>query len=191
MSIFYTITALKKTYHTTTFSLNSPQSSVGDVSFQVAWQAQQSTQSALSYWLSLKLPTGDARKLTGSGGTDIAAWTAGNYRLTGTRWIYGQAGLLFMSDGDVLKNSQKNWALFGNAGIKFQPWDALAFKTQLDFHSAFYDSDIEFLGDVIQLTFGGSYAINKKHKIDFAVVEDIKNGASPDVNFNISWWVSY
>ncbi len=177
--------------NTTTFSLNSPQSSLGDVSFQVAWQAPQSTQNALSYWLSLKLPTGDASKLTGSGGTDVAAWAAGNYLLTGTRWLYGQFGLLFMSDGDVLKNTQKNWALFGNAGIKFQPWDALALKAQLDFHSAFYDSDIEFLGDVIQLTFGGSYAINKKHKIDFAIAEDIKNGASPDVNFNISWWVSY
>lgn len=168
---------------------NTQQSALGDASIQMAWQAQQSEDSAISYWFSLKLPTGDAQKLTGSGATDLAAWAAMNYRLSGTRWIYGQGGLLYMGDSDLFSNDQNNLAAFGNAGIKFQPWDAIKLKAQFDFHSAFYDSNLEFLGPVLQLTFGGSYAINPRHQLDFAIVEDIQNGASPDVNFNISWWI--
>ncbi len=170
-------------------NINSAQGSLGDISIQLAWQAQQTAQSALSYWLSLKLPTGDENKLTGSGATDIAAWASADFKLTDTRWLYGQAGLLYMSDGRILKNIQNNWAVFGNSGIKFQPWDSIELKAQLDFHSAFYNSELEFLDHIIQLTFGGSYIINKKHKLDFAIAEDIKDSASPDVNFNISWWI--
>ncbi len=172
-------------------NMNSRQSSAGDISVQLAWQARQSAQGSLSYWLSLKLPTGDSQKLTGSGGTDLATWASADYRLTDTRWLYGQGGLLYMSDSDVLTNIQNNWAIFANAGIKFQPWDKVELKTQLDMHSAFYDSDIEFLSHVIQLTFGGSYLISNAQKLDFAIAEDIKNSASPDVNFNISWWIYY
>jgi len=175
----------------TLININSKQSSLGDISIQLAWQAQQSEQSALSYWLSLKLPSGDKNKLTGSGSTDLATWASMDYRLTDSRWVYGQAGLLYMGDSDILKNIQNNWAVFANSGIKFQPWSSLELKAQVDLHSAFYDSELEFLDHVIQLTFGGSYAINKKHKLDFAVAEDIKNSASPDVNFNISWWINY
>ncbi len=171
--------------------INSTQSALGDISLQMAWQAHQSEQSAVSYWLSLKLPTGNANKLTGSGATDIAGWGAMNYRLTETRWLYGQGGLLYMGNSDIFKSIQNNFAVFGNAGIKFQPWNSIELKAQLDFHSAFYDSNLEFLGPVIQLTFGGSYIINEKHKLDFAVAEDIKTGASPDVNFNISWFMYF
>jgi len=168
---------------------NSQQSALGDISVQMAWQAQQSKLYALSYWMSLKLPSGDAKKITGSGAFDIATWAAMNYRLTDTRWFYGQGGLLYMSDSDLFENIQKNFAVFGNAGLKFQPWDSIILKAQFDFHSAFYDSNLEFLGDVLQLTFGGGYLISHQHRLDFSIVEDIKNGASPDVNFNISWWI--
>jgi len=171
--------------------IGSKQKSLGDISIQIAWQANKTQQHALSYWLSLKLPTGDEDKLTGSGATDIAGWASMNWGLTDTRWLYGQTGLIYMSDSDDFKALQNNWAIFGNAGIKFQPWDNFELKAQFDFHSALYDSDLEFLSHVLQFTFGGSYNINKKHKLDFSVVEDIQSSSSPDVNFNISWWVYY
>lgn len=171
--------------------INSRQQSLGDISVQIAWQAEKTEQHALSYWLSLKLPTGDEDKLTGSGALDIATWASINWGLTDTRWLYGQAGLLYMGNNDTFKSLQNNWALFGNTGIKFQPWENIELKTQLDFHSALYDSDLDFLSHVIQLTFGGTYNINKKHKLDFSIAEDIQSSSSPDVNFNISWWINY
>jgi len=171
--------------------LNTEQASIGDIFIQFAFQAAHSEQGSTSYWLGVKLPSGDADKLTGSGATDISAWVASNYRLNDTRWVYAQGGVMYMSEGDVLPEIQNNWALFANAGIKFQPWNSIELKAQLDIHSAFYDSEIEFLGDILQLTFGGAYHFNKKHRLDFAVAEDIQQEASPDVNFNISWWVNY
>ena len=171
--------------------IDSKQQSLGDISIQIAWQAEKTEQHALSYWLSIKLPTGDDDKLTGSGATDLAAWAATNWGLTDTRWLYGQAGMIYMSDSDIFKSLQKNWAVSGNAGIKFQPWNNIELKTQLDFHSALYDSELDFLNNVIQLTFGGSYNIDHRHKLDFSVVEDIQSSSSPDVNFNISWWFYY
>lgn len=174
-----------------TLNISNQQQALGDISLQIAWQVQESEQSALSYWLSVKLPTGDADKLTGSGATDIAAWASMNYRLNTTRWIYGQGGLLYLGNSDVLTDIQKNWGTFANIGIKFQPWKSIELKTQLDFHSAFYNSNLKFLGDALQLTFGGTYTLSEKQKLDFAIVEDIAEGASPDVNFNISWSVYY
>lgn len=168
-------------------NINQQQKNLGDISLQLAWQNYRLAQMSLSYWVSLKLPTGDANKLTGSGKTDISAWASMDYQLTKSRWLYGQGGLLFMDGSKVLKNIQNDWAVFATSGIKFQPWKQIELKTQLDFHSALYDSELKFLSQVIQLTFGGNYIPNPNHDISLSVTEDIKSGASPDVIFNISW----
>ena len=177
--------------NTDQINITSNQNDLGDISLQLAWQSKKLNNLAISYWGSLKLPTGNYKKLTGSGSTDIAAWTSIDYQLNKTRWLFGQAGLLFMHNNEVLKNIHNDWATFANFGIKFQPWQPTSLKAQIDYHSALFDSDILFLGGAYQLTFGGSYLIDEKHKIDFAIGEDIKRNASPDVSFNISWWVSF
>ena len=172
-------------------NITDRQQSLADISLQLAWQKNSTTEHALSYWLNLKLPTGDAKKITGSGALDISTWVSADYKLKNSRWIYGQAGILYMGDSDVLTDNHKNWATFYNIGTIFHPWEKWELKTQFDIHSAVYQSDIKFLSHVIQFTFGGSYQLNLTDKIDFAVVEDINSGASPDVNFNIGWWVYY
>ena len=176
--------------NTSQLNISSKQKDIGDIAFQLAWQMKKSNDIAISYWTSLKLPTGDYKKLTGSGGTDIAAWAAMDYRLNDSRWLFGQAGLLYMHNNKVLPDIHNNWGTFAMAGIKFQPWKPVELKAQLEFHSALFDTDIKFMQQSYQLTFGGSYLINTQQKLDFAVGEDIKSGTSPDVSFNISWWIS-
>lgn len=171
--------------------INQRQKGLGDVALQLGWQADKSSESALSHWLSLKLPSGDSEKLTGSGGTDLAFWSALDYRLSSASWFYGQAGLLYMGNGEILQHLQKDWAAFTTAGITFQAWPDIELKAQFDIHSGLYDSELKYLSEAVQITFGGSYRINPQQSIDFAVAEDIQAGASPDVNFNISWWVYY
>ncbi len=172
-------------------NINNSQNSLGDISLQLAWQATIKTTNALSLWLSLKLPSGDKNKLTGSGASDITAWASIDHQLSKTKWLYAQGGLLYMSNSDLFKNTQKNWATFATAGLKLQPWNIIEIKAQFDFHSAFYRSNLNFLNEVIQLTFGGSYIPNKTHSIDLSVTEDIKSTASPDVNFNLSWSINF
>lgn len=172
-------------------NISSSEKDLGDISLQLAWQAKKSGNMAISYWSSLKIPSGDYKKLTGSGSTDIATWGSMDYQLKDTRWLYGQAGLLYMYDNKVLEEIHNNWATFANLGIKFQPWRPLELKAQLDFNSALFDSELLFLRDVLQLTFGGSYLTDHNNRIDFSVGEDLKREASPDVSFNISWWVNF
>jgi len=171
--------------------INQRQKGLGDIALQLGWQADKSTEHALSHWISIKLPSGDSEKLTGSGSTDIALWSALDYRLSAASWFYGQAGLLYMSDSEVLQHRQNDWAGFATAGMAYEAWPDIQLKAQFDIHSALYDSELKYLSEVIQFTFGGSYRINAQQSIDFAIAEDIQAGASPDVNFNISWWLYY
>lgn len=171
--------------------INQRQKGLGDIALQLGWQADKSAEHALSHWLSLKLPSGNSEKLTGSGGTDLAFWSALDYRLSAASWFYGQAGLLYMSDSEVLQHRHNNWAVFATAGMAYEAWPGIELKAQFDIHSALYDSELKYLSEVIQFTFGGSYRINAQQSVDFAIAEDIQAGASPDVNFNISWWLYY
>ena len=172
-------------------NVNSNQKDMGDISLQLAWQAKKTNNMAISYWGSLKLPTGDYRKLTGSGSTDIASWGSIDYQLNSSHWLYGQLGLIYMQNNKVLNDIHKKWGIFSNFGIEFQQWNPITLKAQIDFNSALFDSNILFMGDVYQLTFGGSYLLDEMHKIDFSIGEDIKRSSSPDVSFNISWWVNF
>ena len=92
-----------------------------------------------------------------------------------------------MRDTDVLKPLHKHTAWFANLGISYTYNELLQFKTQIDTHTALYNTPLDFLGTAIQLTFGGSIILDKENNIDFAVSEDIKTESSPDVTFNLSW----
>jgi hypothetical protein len=51
--------------------------------------------------------------------------------------------------------------------------------------------DSAFVGDVVQLSFGGAWRLTEDTGLDFALTEDIKVDASPDATFNISLRVDY
>jgi hypothetical protein len=160
---------------------------LGDTQVQLGKQITTEDNSASSVWISIKLPTGDSTRLTGSGHTDIALWLATQQQGNETTWLHAQLGGLYMSDTDVLKSMHKSTAWFGNFGLNYAYNNSLQLKAQFDAHSALYNSQLDFLDTAIQLTFGGSYDFDKNNSIDIAVSEDIKTGSSPDVTFNLSW----
>lgn len=170
-------------------NIREQQSGIGDISIQTGYQTQKENNFNLSYWASLKLPTGSAEKLTGSDNTDIALWLATDKRFE-SFWGYANFGLLYMAGSDVLKQQHKNTVLFGTMGLQIQPWDSVILKAQLEGHTAFYDSDTDFLGSAILITFGGTIIFDHA-TLDIAVAEDIQALASPDVNFNIAWRYFY
>jgi hypothetical protein len=170
--------------------IQKTQSGMGDISLQTGYQSIRENDFNLSYWASLKLPTGDAKKLTGSGHTDLALWISADKSLNNNLSFYSTAGILYMTDSDVLKSQHKNTVAFATAGMQGQPWEKIILKLQFDMHSAFYDSTTDFLGPVVQLTFGGSILFDSS-SLDIAVAEDIQVAASPDVNFNFTWRYRY
>ena len=136
----------------------------------------------------LKLPTGDEDDLQGSGGTDFAlslsAGRAGTLAERDMR-VSGHLGVLWTGDSDLLSDRQESVVGFGGVAFGWQLWRGLAFKTQLDVHSAFYKGETDELGEVSwELAIGGEWDVTDNWSLDFAVVEDIAVDTAPDAVFH-------
>lgn len=174
--------------------LENSSSGIGDISLTGGWQfykGQGDSPGAVSVRAALKLPTGDSDRLQGSGSTDLALWiNAGKgFPLTrGNFVVYGAAGLLAMTRGNVLPDQQQNFAGFGNFGIGWDPFPSLALKVQADAHTPFYrDSSLKEVDSYsVQLTLGGTIALGEKTSIDIGVSEDLVVATAPDVVFHLA-----
>jgi len=138
----------------------------------------------------LKVPTGSASNLLGSGSTDFSLRLSGedrqtfaNARITG----FGTLGALVMTEGDVIPDRQRHIVGFGTVGLGWQPLSWLALKLQLDGNTAFYNSELYQLDYFsTQLILGGTIGFTENLLLDIAISEDISIDAAPDVTFNIS-----
>jgi hypothetical protein len=167
---------------------------IGDIQLTGGFQLYQSPMEpsrAISLRTSLKLPTGDSQQLHGSGSTDLSLWiTAGEgFRPgIGPITLFGAGGVMGMTDGDVLKDQQRNWAGFGVLGLGWSPARWVALKIQANGHTSFYkNSGLEELnGSSVQLTIGGTFAFSKNIALDFGFTEDLLIRTSPDVVFHLA-----
>ncbi|HEX5057600.1 MAG TPA: DUF3187 family protein [Gammaproteobacteria bacterium] len=172
--------------------VDSERSGMGDLQLILNRQLRRSDRSAWSLAGGVKAPTGDSAQLTGSGSADASVWTAGWWRLEDDMEASASAGLLFPGESDVLTRYQTNQVAFGHAGLQWQVWQPTMVKLQLDWHTRFYENmDSAFVGDVLQLSFGGAWRPSENTGLDFTLTEDIKVDASPDATFNISLRMDY
>ena len=174
--------------------IENSSSGIGDISLQGGWQLYKGpgeSPGAVSVRAALKLPTGDSDRLQGSGSTDLALWINAGKGFPLTRGhfvVYGAAGLLAMTGGNVLPDQQQNFAGFGNFGIGWDPFSCLALKVQADAHTPFYrDSGLKEVDSYsVQLTIGGTIALGKKTSLDIGVSEDLIVATAPDVVFHLA-----
>lgn len=167
--------------------IDSRRSGVGDMQLILNRQLHRSEQSAYSFSGGVKAPSGDSRELTGSDAADVSIWTTGYWRITENLDGSASIGLLFPGEGEILGGLQTEQIAFGHAGVQWQAWPEVILKVQYDGHTRFYENTSSvFLGDVLQFSFGGTWTPTTNVELDFAVAEDIKVDASPDVNFNFS-----
>lgn len=166
------------------FDVNSSTSGLADISLDVGRSLHATTAGSVAAWMSIKLPTGDADRFTGSGATDVSVAVAGE-RLLGKGWsVFGQAGVTWLGEGERLPAQQRDFAWSGLAGIGWRAWRGLSLKAQLDAHSAVFEqADLEFLGDALVLTVGGDYRFASGWQLNVAVSEDIAVESSSDVVF--------
>lgn len=165
--------------------IDSSMSGLADVQASLGYRLHSSPASTSMAWLSVKLPTGDADDLTGSGATDVSFLLSGQHRL-GDRWsVFGQAAGTWLGDGDLLSDRQRSVVWSGMAGVSVRTWRGLSLKAQLDAHTSAYDSNLDFLGDAVVLTVGGDYRFSSGWRLDLGVSEDIAVEHSPDVVFVI------
>jgi len=169
---------------TLSFDRRTAASGLADLSADLGYGLLAKPNTALAAWLSMKLPTGDADGLTGSGAMDVALSVAGERRFD-TRWVvFGQLGVTWLGHGDLLPEQQRSMVWNAMAGASLNVWRSLDVKLQVDAHSAiFAHSQLDFLGQAVILTVGGAYRFQSGWVLDAGVSEDVMVEASPDVVF--------
>ncbi len=149
------------------------------------------TKRALSLRTGLKLPTGDAERLLGSGSTDLSVRLAASDGASLARWNltwFGQLGALYIFDSEVLEDQTRDFVGFATLGCGWQPWSWLALKAQVDAHSpSFSGSDLRELDSwATQAVFGGSFFFPAGFFCDWGLGENILVETAPDVVFHLA-----
>lgn len=170
----------------TLLEMNSDTSGIGDVQLSGAMALGRATLRA-----GVKLPTGDADKLTGSGATDLSLglYGGGTTSLFDRDLAYsGFVGVLALGDGDVLPDLQKSAVPYGGAALRWHATPRFALASQLYVQGSYLDVDIDELGgNTVQLAFGGDYLFpDQQLLLRFAIAEDIAGAAAPDVALHLS-----
>lgn len=164
-------------------NMTSSAGGLADVQLAAGYEVFSSPSSALTAWLDIKLPTGEAHKLTGSGATDVSLLVAGRHRLD-QRWsAFGQVAATRLGAGDLVPARRRSVVWGGLAGLGWQAWRGLSLKAQIDAHTAAFDSNLDFLSEAVLLTVGGDYRFASGWRLDLGVSEDIMVEHSPDVVF--------
>ena len=165
---------------------------VCDLRLHGAWQCRTN----LTLHASVKLPTGDDRKILGSGGMDVGSWLASQ---TSTRCLghdvllQARGGILYLGDGKIIPDQQRNWVGFGGASTTFKCTQNFGLIAQLDAHTALYsDSELDQIGYYSAvLTLGGIYRWRDDWQLKLGVAEDLRVSASPDVGFHFELSASF
>ena len=168
-----------------------PNEGVGDIRLYAAKQLHTGKTSALSAHVSIKLPTGKASRLRGSGGTDISMSLAHLKQ----RWLSSQqlttflnGGLLLPGDSDYFQEIQRDVVGFGSTGIVWRAGKRIDLKAQLDGHTSFYKSNLPQLGKyTIQLTIGGSVHLSSGARLDIALGENLFTDTTLDYLMNFAY----
>jgi hypothetical protein len=166
---------------------------IGDIQLMGGFQLYESSlkpSRAIALRTSLKLPTGDSDQLHGSGSTDLALWITGgdDYKVAiGHFALFGAAGIMGMTKGNVLPDQHRNGVGFGSLGAGWSPARWIAFKVQANGHTSLYrDSALrELNAGSLQLTIGGTLAFTETILLDVGVTEDLIVKTAPDVVFHL------
>ncbi|WP_019528460.1 DUF3187 family protein [Dasania marina] len=160
---------------------------LGDVTLAAAYQIAKNAQRSWALRAGYKFSTGSVDRLRGSDAAD--SYISLHLTDRTLKDDYGinfhlSGGLLNLGDGEVLAQQQEDQVWFGSTTLSWAYSESLSFKTQLDFHSAFYNSALKQIGDdSVQLLLGASIKVTEKLVLDFSISEDIAVETAPDVVF--------
>ena len=172
--------------NTTLLGIDRSRSGVADIPLSLGYALLADETRALSMWLGVKLPTGAAADLTGSGAVDVSLSLAGETALA-ERWkLFGQLDAVRLGEGDLLPSLQKDFAWSALAGLSWNAWRRLTLTAQVAANSAvFAGSGTNLAGDAVLMSFAGSYVTANGWQVVVGFSEDVEVRASPDVAFHL------
>ena len=175
----------------TRFHVTERTAGLGDVQFFGAaplWRSGEGTR-GLEAVASVELPTGDAGRLLGSGGTELALGLAGGDRASLARWrleVQAAAGVVLAATGDILPEAQKHAAGYGVLSLGWRATDWLQPRLQLDWHGPFFKgtglAPLDSAAAV--LVAGATIRLPAGFALDVAVAEDVDVNTAADVVFH-------
>ncbi len=168
---------------TTLLQFDDDSTGIADIPLSLGYQLTASEHGAVATWLTLKLPTGKAEDLTGSGAVDVALSLAGERQLSDRWQVFGQANVVWLGKGDVPADLQHDFAGSLLAGTTWLAWSSLRLTAQLEANTAVLDTGTDLDGDAVVLTLGGNYRTNAGWVWEFGISEDQLADASPDIVF--------
>ena len=169
----------------TDYLLGDATHGLGDLAMRIGWHLNTRPSFNNNLWLSLKLPTGNAGKLTGSGAVDLALTYSLSQQLSARFTTQQQISLSLLGQGKRLAAQHETLVWSGSLGINAivtRHWSAVL---QFDGHSRVFDSDLRVLGSALQLSFGPRYQSGAWQSY-LSISEDIAVDTAPDVQFQLS-----
>ena len=162
---------------------------IGDVRVYAGVDLSSSERHQRALRISVKLPTGDAAKLLGSGGTDLSIGLAGDVASAGANAgssVFYRLSVTYLGKPDLLPDIYREIVGQASAGFSYSMHPRFSLNAQSTLRTAMYDSDIEVFGEAaLTLTFGGTIRFDDHWALALGVSEDIKVNSAPDVTFNI------
>lgn len=163
---------------------------LGDVRLLAGWRINDSAKATTALRFGASIPTGDAAKLLGSGGTTISVGFARDVgKVMGAERLNGFYRLHVMHVGqpDILENRYRPYVGQLSAGLGYDLTHHVELRAQSTLRTAVYDSDIEILGEsAITLTVGGNIRLTDRYHLGIAVAEDVKVESGPDVSLQLA-----
>jgi len=170
------------------FDLSEPQTGIGDT--QIKFARLIGRDQGFVVQAAIKLPTGDEDMLAGSGSSDGSLTVLRTRPLLARKRAAGYfwgVGILRVGDPEIVDFDAQTWVPTGILGGSWQVLPEFGLKGQLDVHGAFYESQLEEIGETaVQATLSAWRRMGKRGQIEFAVVEDLNVSTSPDVVLQVA-----
>ena len=165
----------------TGFRLDNAGGGIGDLQLSVGRELYP----GLALRSTLKLPTGDSDRLTGSGAAAVSASLHASGRQNATLAWHASGGVMLGGDGDVLPQHRENLLAFASVTLSWQITDSLSLKAQLDGHTAAYkDLGRPLAGESLQLSLGVAAALSSDWAVELGFSEDVAVETAPDIVFH-------
>jgi hypothetical protein len=172
------------------FNVNSGDGGFGDLRANLVYEINSRKNVSYAIQFSIKAPTGNAEKFTGSEAWDTSLALMTQYvdsLSLGSYSVWAGIAGNYLGNGEVLEDRVNNWVANGWLGGGWSPYHWLGLKIQFDSHSSLYDSHLKELGDpALIMTLGGSLAFTEKTILDLSFSEDLNVEVSPDIAFHLS-----
>lgn len=181
----------------TRYELNSNSFDLGDIQLSAAVPLRKGgddNPSDLSLRGSIKLPTGSAEDLSGSGAMDISlgVYASGSHVLWRRELdVSGFAGALLLGDGDILSDIQRSFVPYAGVAASWWATERFGISAQLQVEGAYFDSELDELGgSSAQLAVGFDYRMPEQGtSLHLAITEDIAADKTTTPDFGVHFSV--